>query len=172
MEKHFRGFTVKHIPRLENDEADKLAKAAHNEPIPPDTFYEVIETPSTKEAVSKFVNAIWHFDWRAEIMAYMRGYFEPYDEVELTRLKQKATGYAIIEGELYKAGISTPWLRCVDAETGKELLVEIHRGFCGSHIGSKALISKAIRQGFYWPWAIGDAQDLIRGCEACQKIAN
>ncbi|XP_072146461.1 uncharacterized protein [Setaria viridis] len=49
MEKHFNGFTVMHILRSENDEADKLAKAvAQNEPIPPDVFYEVIETRSTK----------------------------------------------------------------------------------------------------------------------------
>ncbi|XP_072151766.1 uncharacterized protein [Setaria viridis] len=111
MEKHFRGFTVKHIPRSENDEADRLAKAeAQNEPIPPDVFYEVIETPSTKEAASKSMNAIQSFDWRVEIMTYIRGYFEPHDEVELIRLKQKARGYAIIDGELYKARISTPWL--------------------------------------------------------------
>ena len=28
MEKHFRGFTIIHIPRAQNDEADRLAKAA------------------------------------------------------------------------------------------------------------------------------------------------
>ena len=27
MEKHFKGFTITHIPRAQNDEADKLAKA-------------------------------------------------------------------------------------------------------------------------------------------------
>lgn len=89
-------------------------------------------------------------------MAYMRGHFKPCDKIELTRLKQKARGYAIIDGEVYKAGISTPWLRCVEAEAGTELLAEIHKGFCGSHIGSRALVSKAIRQGFYWPSAVHD----------------
>ncbi|XP_072146635.1 uncharacterized protein [Setaria viridis] len=88
MEKHFRGFAVKHILRAENDEADKLAKAAaQNEPIPLDTFYEVIETPSTKEPTLKYVNAIQRFDWRAEIMAYITGHFEPCDKDKLTRLK-------------------------------------------------------------------------------------
>lgn len=78
-------------------------------------------------------------------MAYMRGYFEPHDEIELTRLKQRARGYAIIDGELFKAGISTPWLRCINMETGRELLAEIHKGLCGLHISSKALVSKALR---------------------------
>ena len=35
MEKYFKGFTVIHIPRSQNDEADKLAKAAaRKEPLP------------------------------------------------------------------------------------------------------------------------------------------
>ncbi|XP_072148521.1 uncharacterized protein [Setaria viridis] len=173
MEKHFRGFTIQQIPRLENDEADKLTKAAaQNEPLPPDVFYEIIQTPSTKEPASKATNAIQSFDWRAQIMAYMRGHFEPHDEVELTRLMQKARGYSIIDGELYKAGISTPWLRCIDTESGKEVLAEIHKGFCGSHIRSKALVSKVLRQGFYWPSVVRYAQSLVRGYEACQKLTN
>ena len=41
MEKHFKRFTVIHIPRDENQEADKLSKAAaHKEALPPDVFYE------------------------------------------------------------------------------------------------------------------------------------
>ena len=39
MEKYFKGFTAIHIPRSQNDEADKLAKAAaRKETIPPDVF--------------------------------------------------------------------------------------------------------------------------------------
>ena len=41
MEKYFKGFIAIHIPRSQNDEADKLAKAAaRKEPLPPDVFYE------------------------------------------------------------------------------------------------------------------------------------
>ena len=59
-------------------------------------------------------------------------------------------------------------LKCVCQEDGKELLVEIHRGMCGSHIGSGALVGKAFRQGFYWPTALQDAVKLVTTCEACQ----
>jgi hypothetical protein len=55
---------------------------------------------------------------------------------------------------------------------GVELLKEIHRGFCGAHIGTRALAGKAIKQGFYWPTINIDAKKLVRECEACQKIAN
>jgi hypothetical protein len=41
-------------------------------------------------------------------------------------------------------------LRCITSEKGLELLKEIHSGFCGAHIGTRALAGKAIKQGFYW----------------------
>jgi ribonuclease HI len=41
MEKHFAGFTLRHIPRSENTEADELAKAAAQKaPMPADVFYQ------------------------------------------------------------------------------------------------------------------------------------
>jgi hypothetical protein len=84
------------------------------------------------------------------------------------RLKQ----YAVVNGELYKSGVTEPWLKCITAEKGLELLREIHSGFCGAHIGTRALAGKAIKQGFYWPTINIDAKALVRQCEACQKTAN
>jgi ribonuclease HI len=41
LERRFQGFTLKHIPRLENLEADELAKAAANgSPMPTRTFFK------------------------------------------------------------------------------------------------------------------------------------
>jgi hypothetical protein len=48
---------------------------------------------------------------------------------------------------------------------------EIHAGLCGSHIGSRPLLGKVFRQGFYWPKAASDAAELVRKCEGCQKCA-
>jgi len=49
MKKYFKGFTAIHILRAQNDEADKLAKAAAcKEPLPPDVVYEKITKPSTR----------------------------------------------------------------------------------------------------------------------------
>ena len=64
MEKYFKGFTAIHIPRSQNDEVDKLAKAtACKEPLPPDVFYEKIMKPSTKPEKAKQINAITSEDW-------------------------------------------------------------------------------------------------------------
>jgi len=59
MEKYFKGFMVIHTQRDENQEADKLAKAAaHKEALPPDVFYEKITNPSTIPCKEKQINAI------------------------------------------------------------------------------------------------------------------
>jgi hypothetical protein len=48
---------------------------------------------------------------------------------------------------------------------------EIHVDLCGSHIGSRPLLGKVFRQGFYWPKAASDAAELVQKCEGCQKCA-
>jgi hypothetical protein len=163
MKRHFKGYSVQHIPRDDNNEADKLAKAAvRNQEMPPDVFFEIIKEPSIKESKPKIVNVVETPDWRAEIMAYLRGHYEPQDELQEKRLKQRARGYAVVNGELYKSGVTEPWLRCITSEKGLELLKEIHSGFSGAHIGTRALAGKAIKQGFYWHTINIDAKALVR----------
>jgi ribonuclease HI len=78
MERQFKGYSVQHIPRDDNNEADKLAKAAaRNQTMPPDVFFEIIKEPSIKEEKAKIVSVVEIPDWRAEIMAYLRGHYEP-----------------------------------------------------------------------------------------------
>jgi hypothetical protein len=152
MERHFKGYLVQHIPRDDYNEADKLAKAAaRNQELPPDVFFEIIKEQSIKEPRTKTVNIVETPDWRAEIMAYLRGHYEPQDELEEKRLKQRAWGYTVVNRELCKSRVTEPWLRCITSEKGLEFLKEIHSGFCGAHIGTRALAGKAIKQGFYWP---------------------
>jgi hypothetical protein len=73
--------------------------------------------------------------------------------------------------KLYKHGVCSPLLKCLSRTEGIELMKEIHAGLCGSHIGSRRLLGKVFRQGFYWPKAASDAADLVQKCENCQKCA-
>jgi ribonuclease HI len=73
MERHFKGYSVQHIPRDDNNEADKLAKVAvRNQVMPPDVFFEIIKEPSIEKEKPKIVNVVETPDWRAKIMAYLR----------------------------------------------------------------------------------------------------
>jgi ribonuclease HI len=83
IERHFKGYSVQHIPRDDNIEADKLAKAAaRNQEMPPNVFFKIIKDPSIKETEPKIVNVVETPDWRAKIMVYLRGHYEPQDELE------------------------------------------------------------------------------------------
>jgi hypothetical protein len=62
-------------------------------------------------------------------------------------------------------------LKCITAVEGIELLREVHRGICDSHLGPRALTAKVMRQGFYWPAIICAANRVVRSCEACQKFS-
>ena len=57
--------------------------------------------------------------------------------------------YKFIDNILYKKRPNGVKLKCVYREDGQRLLEEMHEGMCGSHIGSRALVDKAYRQGFY-----------------------
>lgn len=72
---------------------------------------------------------------------------------------------------LYKAGVSAPLLRCVAKPEGRAILEEIRRGECGLHASARALVGKAFRQGFYWPTALRDAQQLMQHCDPYYRMA-
>jgi hypothetical protein len=101
-------------------------------------------------------------------MAYLRGHFEPTNKTDEKRMAQRARGYTVSKGELYKSGVIAPWLKYIPVAQGKELLKEIHSELCRSHIGVRPPVAKAFRQGFFWPLALRDAEQIVKTCEACQ----
>jgi hypothetical protein len=97
------------------------------------------------------VNAIASLDWRAPIIAFLRGHYGPVETHDLKRMQARARGYVLKDDNLFKLGVCAPLLKCITQEQGIELMKEIHGGMCGSHITARALAGKAFRQGFYWP---------------------
>jgi hypothetical protein len=90
MENFFKGFTVEHIERAKNTEADELAKATTKKMVlPPDVFFQIIEDPTIKtvELEPRMVNFVQGEDWRALIISYLRHYYEPDSSTILTRMQ-------------------------------------------------------------------------------------
>ena len=54
---------------------------------------------------------------------------------------------------------------CISSEEGRQILREVHEGDCGHHAGSKSLVAKAFRHGFYWLAAHADVEDLDSKCD-------
>jgi hypothetical protein len=59
-------------------------------------------------------------------------------------------------------------MKCILRDEGKDILEEIHKGVCGNHASSRALVSKAFQRAFYWPAALAEAEELVRKCQGCQ----
>jgi ribonuclease HI len=170
----FEGFSVKNIPSGENEHADLLAKsAAQGLPLPSEVFFETIKAPLVEllERAVLTISPVHSEDWRTEIISFLQGNCLSEDEVYNKRMEARTRPYVIIEGELYKHGVCSSLLKCLSRTEGIELMQEIHAGMCGSHIGSRPLLGKVFRQGFYWPKAASDAADLVQKCENCQKCA-
>jgi ribonuclease HI len=174
LEAFFEGFSVKKIPRGENEHADMLAKsAAQGLPLPSEVFFETIKAPSVElmERVVLAISPVHSEDWRTEIISFLQGNCLSDDEVYNKRMEARTRPYIIIEGELYKHGVCSPLLKCLSRTEGIEIMKETHAGLCGSHIGSRPLLGKVFRQGFYLPKAASDAADLVQKCRNCQKCA-
>jgi ribonuclease HI len=107
MEMHFRGFTIEHLPRKRNGEADELAKkAARGEAMPPDVFFEILTAPSIKPDKQPLstVNAITSMDGRAPIIAFLRWHYELVETHNMKRMQARARGYVLKDDNLFKLG--------------------------------------------------------------------
>jgi hypothetical protein len=108
MERHFWGFIMDHLPRKRNGEADELAKkAARGEVMPPDVFFEILTAPSIKPNKQPLstVNAITSIDWRAPIIAFLRGHYELIETHDMKRMQARVKGYILKYDNLFKLGV-------------------------------------------------------------------
>jgi hypothetical protein len=109
-------------------------------------------------------------DWRQPFINYIREQKVPSDKNLAEQLVRRAKSYILVGDKLYERGTSSRVLmKCVPREEGKDILEEIHKGVCGNHASSYTLVSKAFRRAFYWPTALGDAEELVRRCQYFAK---
>jgi ribonuclease HI len=121
LEASFEGFSVKNIPRGENEHVDLLAKsAAHGLPLPSKVFFETIRAPSVEllERAVLTISPVHSEDWRTEIISFLQGNCLSDDEVYNKRMEPRTRPYVIIEGELYKHGVCSPLLKCLSKTEG------------------------------------------------------
>jgi hypothetical protein len=111
-------------------------------------------------------------DWRQPFIDYLSEQKVPSDKNLAEQLIRRVKSYVLIGDKLYRRGTSSGVLmKCVPRQEGKDILEEIHKGVCGNHASSRTLVSKAFRRAFYWPSALGDAEELVRRCQGCQYFA-
>ena len=69
--------------------------------------------------------------------------------------------FSLVNGQLYKRSLDRSYLKCLTAQQGQYMLVELFEGVCGNHLGCRTLAHMAHTQGYYWP--------TMRHRRLCQK---
>ncbi|GJY26054.1 hypothetical protein Tco_0400780 [Tanacetum coccineum] len=92
------------------------------------------------------------------IIKYLEEGIVPSDSNEARALRAKIGQYTMESGVLFKKGYLIPMLRCVGPLQANYVIREIHMGSCGMHVGPRAVVRKAMRQGYYWPTMHADAK--------------
>jgi ribonuclease HI len=172
LEKKFYGLEFHHVVRDNNVAADVLSKLGSTRAqVPAGVFVHELHAPSIPEpapptAVSAHPPAgqevmMIDVDWRPPVIDYLS-----------EQLIRRAKSYVLVGDKLYRRGASSGVLmKCVPRQEGNDILEEIHKGVCGNHASSRTLVSKDFRRAFYWPTALGDAEELVRRCQGCQYFA-
>ncbi|GKA47622.1 hypothetical protein Tco_0740505 [Tanacetum coccineum] len=93
--------------------------------------------------------------------------------------RAKIGQYTMESGVLFKKGYLIPMLRCVGPLQANYVIREIFMGSCGMHVGPRAVVRKAMRQGYYWPTMHADAKtryglprSLLWGNNGAQMVSD
>jgi hypothetical protein len=183
LENKFYSLEFHHVVRDNNVAADVLSKLGSTRAqVPAGVFVHELHAPSIPEPASATTDPallpagqevmMIDVDWRQPFIDYIREQKVPTDKDLVEQLIHRAKSYVLVGDKLYWWGASSGVLmKCVPREEGKGILEEIHKGVCGNHTSSRTLVSKAFRRAFYWPTALGDAEELDRRCQGCQYFA-
>ena len=192
----FELFSITQVPREENTEADALANLGSALKIPAGTKIPIIHilTPAIDQ---KEVNEITGDEeseeqdpdvrkdqeieiqdlpdeqgsWITPITRYLQNGRIP-DGENPRAFRIRVTSYCLINNILCKKSLAGPYLRCLEQNQALEVLKDIHEGDCGNHTGGRALVSKILRTGYYWPTMRKDAMTFSQKCDACQRHSN
>ena len=97
----------------------------------------------------------------------------PDDESEANKVCQVALRYWLLaDRKFYRRSFGGPYLLCLHPRKVNELLTELHERVCGSHVGGRSLVHRAMTQGFWWLKMQNDAAEYVQKCERCQKHAH
>ena len=104
--------------------------------------------------------------------SYLKDGVLPEEKEAVRKLKIQATRFVLIKDVLYKRGFSRPYLRCLGHEEADYVIREAHEEICGNHSGSRSLVHKLVRAGYYWPTMQKDAEAYVKTCDKCQRFDN
>ncbi|XP_059306311.1 uncharacterized protein LOC132057719 [Lycium ferocissimum] len=169
----FKEWTMQHVPREQNNEADALANLGSSveaEEINPGTVVQLMNSVvENGQAEINTMGLTW--DWRNRYIDYLQDEKLPSDPKESRSFRTKAARFYLIDGQLYRRSFLGPLAKCLGLGETDYVMREVHEGTCGNHSGTEALIQKIIRAGYYWNRKKDDVKNFVRKYDGCQRHA-
>ena len=148
------------IPRGENEQADRLAKAAsaehmitHGNVLSFVQLSPLVDSSDVQEIGSES-------NWTTTIASYLKDDVLPNEKEAARKLKVRAARFVLIKDVLYKRGFSLPYLRWLGNEKADYVMREVHEGICGNHSGSRSLVHKLVLAGILLAYHAGGRRSL------------
>ncbi|XP_061993767.1 uncharacterized protein LOC133711682 [Rosa rugosa] len=118
-----------------------------------DLEVEVLDKPSMDRPFSKIFTTEGQRppSWMDPFSDYLSKGIEPMDKTIATRLRRRVTLYTLRDDKLYRKGKIFPLLKCISLEEGQRVLLLLHSGVYGNHLGARNLAFKTLRTGYYSP---------------------
>ena len=155
------------IPRGENEQANRLAKAVsaehmitHGNVLSFVQLSPLIDSGDVQEIGSES-------NWTTTIASYLKDGVFPDEKEAARKLNVRVARFVLIKDVLYKKGFSHRYLRCLGNEESDYVMRKVHEGICGNHSVSRSLVHKLVRARYYWPTMQADAEAFVKACDKC-----
>ncbi|XP_019200058.1 PREDICTED: uncharacterized protein LOC109193659 [Ipomoea nil] len=168
----FLAYTVRHVPRLDNADADILSKLAQDAPEHMSKIARILVIP--RHSIHRLPVAhiqLAEETWISYLMEYLQHDRLPDDPQRARKAKLRAPRFQVQDGRLYRRSYGGPLLRCLNSFEADLVMNELHSGICSSHQGGRSLARRIMVIGYYWPSIQLDCEKLAKSCETCQLYA-
>ena len=88
-------------------------------------------------------------NWTTPLASYLKNGMLPDGKEAIRKLKVQVARFVLIKDILYKRGFFHLYLRCLSPKEADYVMREVHERICENHSGSRLLVHKLIRDGYY-----------------------
>ncbi|XP_070009629.1 uncharacterized protein [Nicotiana sylvestris] len=172
--RRFKEWTLVHVPREQNNEADALANLGSSIKEEDLLLGAVVQLFKSvvEEGHAEINSTSLTWDWRNKYIDYLKDGKLPAYPKESRALQTKAARFSLDENEtLYRRTFDGPLAICLGPGDTDYVLREIHKGTCGNHSAADSLVRKLIIVGYYWDNMEKDTKEFVRKCDICQRFA-
>ncbi|GJZ85551.1 reverse transcriptase domain-containing protein [Tanacetum coccineum] len=141
---NFKAFSIKQVPRSENKKAYALIKIVST------SFAHLSKQVQVGELKEKSISTV-------EVLAVVEEEGDTWMTPIFKHLMDETLTAEVKKARAVKRPLQANYV-----------LREIHEGSCSMHAGTRSVVAKALRIGYYWPTMHEDARKLIRACQDCQ----